>query len=166
MDIIYKATNLKSGRCYIGYTSKSLEERRRGHLGSTCSIFSRDLRLDPDNFYWEVLYTGTDARHRESEYILEHHGLLDDGGYNNTLKMSGGPKRIDKLSRWLRQLKQSTPLPPPPPRPTRKNRNNYKEKVAEFQKYIQQKDYRKQVQEERRKIDLILQGISNRQPSI
>ena len=34
--LIYKATNLLNGECYIGYTTKTLNERKKQHEGKSC----------------------------------------------------------------------------------------------------------------------------------
>lgn len=81
--LIYKATNLKTGREYIGLTSRTLEERKQEHyyLALTKSRdFYRDLLSN--DFKWEVLESGIpleDLLKVESMYISKGTNL-----YNRT----------------------------------------------------------------------------------
>jgi len=59
--LIYKATNLLDGKCYIGYTTSSLKERQNDHYKkmtnrNSKTHFHNALRLyGNENFKWEIL---------------------------------------------------------------------------------------------------------------
>lgn len=80
MATLYKATNTQNGKCYIGFTSKTLDWRRKCHqYQSTKAQTSRQpkfhyaLRKHKQHFVWEVLEEHDDAewllRVREPELI-------------------------------------------------------------------------------------------------
>lgn len=53
--VIYKATNILNGKCYVGQTTRHLIKRIRGHCTSDANYyFSRALRkYGEDNFAWD-----------------------------------------------------------------------------------------------------------------
>lgn len=59
--IIYKVTNLINSKCYIGQTTKSLDDRRFIHIKDAKrqkynSLFHKAIiKYGIDNFKWEVL---------------------------------------------------------------------------------------------------------------
>jgi predicted GIY-YIG superfamily endonuclease len=57
--LVYKAENKLNGNLYIGKTTRSLEERRNGHISESKSDnlrFHNALRkYGPENFAWSVL---------------------------------------------------------------------------------------------------------------
>lgn len=59
--LIYKATNIENGKCYIGQTTKTLEHRKREHLDSAKNPifrFHRAIKMyGADKFIWEVIDT-------------------------------------------------------------------------------------------------------------
>lgn len=86
---IYRATDTRNGRAYIGQTRLTLAERKGQHtaqarLGSR-SAFHKALRKAPEAFVWEVIdraATQADLDRLESAHILGHRSLLTDHGYN------------------------------------------------------------------------------------
>jgi len=66
--ITYRATNKNNGKWYVGSTTKSLNERMKGHLDPRISDeFHNTLRKRPDTFFWEVLseVDGEDRSHEQ-----------------------------------------------------------------------------------------------------
>lgn len=58
MGIIYKATNIKNNKVYIGQTIHTLEKRKRNHYASTsgCTYFSHALHYyDEKDWVWEII---------------------------------------------------------------------------------------------------------------
>jgi group I intron endonuclease len=94
MYIIYRHTNKVNGKAYIGYTSKTIEKRWRGHLkGSKSknksvyhSKFSKALRkYNLDDWKHEILNqvdSIDEARYLEIKYIQEFDTF--NSGYNST----------------------------------------------------------------------------------
>jgi group I intron endonuclease len=92
--LIYKATNKVNGKCYVGQTTKTLNERMISHLSSarnnvngTSIIFHNALnKYGFNNFEWEILEVlETEDRmvldEREKFYIKEC-GTFSRNGYN------------------------------------------------------------------------------------
>lgn len=96
--IVYKAVNKKNGKCYIGQTVKTLNERKSGHFTSVRkkdnSYFHKALRkYGKENFEWSVLcecYTKEEMDEKEIYYIQELKSHVKEGnGYNLTLGGGG-----------------------------------------------------------------------------
>lgn len=95
--IIYKATNLINGMIYVGQTTKTLEERKKGHEKDairqdrpTVRFHNALLYYGYDNFKWEVLQecsTQEELDYWEDYYIKELNCLDKKVGYN--LKSGG-----------------------------------------------------------------------------
>lgn len=91
--IIYKAQNTISGECYIGATTKSLEERKQDHIQKANkkvgSYFQEAIgTYGADAFTWEQLDTASNPNElaeKESNYIYEFRAC--ENGYNSD---SGG----------------------------------------------------------------------------
>jgi hypothetical protein len=91
--IIYKAQNTITGECYIGATTKSIEERKQDHLQKANSDNGHKFHFaitisGPDNFTWEQLDTASnpnDLAEKETKYIYEF--KAQEEGYNGD---SGG----------------------------------------------------------------------------
>jgi len=97
--IIYKVTNKLNSKIYIGYTTKSLEERRRTHiLGSKYhtyfSLFYSAIRkYGIDNFIWEIIDEATTIKEAEDKEIFWINKLCSCSpsiGYNITRGGTGG----------------------------------------------------------------------------
>lgn len=93
--MIYKATS-PSGKVYVGFTSKSLEDRRKMHARYArerrrTQFHKALLKYGPENFSWTVLKEGvqdkTEALKLEAEFISEYKSNDPVYGYNMT---SGG----------------------------------------------------------------------------
>ena len=82
MGIVYKATNLKNGKCYIGKTKQPLNKRIYQHFyyfnkDEYVSLFHKAIKkYGKDCFSWDVLYEGDDYSRKEFEYIAKY------GDYN------------------------------------------------------------------------------------
>lgn len=87
--IIYKATNLINGKCYIGQTSKTLDKRKHEHqIGVKKYPFQNAInKYGYDNFEWEILCECEDKlilNIRETMKIIVEHSHISEGGYNLT----------------------------------------------------------------------------------
>ena len=92
--IIYRVTNQKNGKIYIGQTRQSLEDRRADHLRkafthSSQSHFHAALRKHgKDVFSWEAIETVETLQilnEREAFWINHYQSSNPDVGYNLTL---------------------------------------------------------------------------------
>lgn len=104
--IIYKVTNLKTNKIYIGKTIKSLKERTIGHYDQALYMnsqtnFHRALRkYNKSDFKWEVLcecISNDELNQKEIFYINEFDTYKT--GYNMTEGGDGGAtfKKGDRL---------------------------------------------------------------------
>jgi hypothetical protein len=112
--IIYKATNIVNGRCYIGQTIKSLDFRKDKHLYSLRSYktyFANALRkYGWDNFTWDTLCkcdNKEELDEMEFHYIKQYNSYMRDDGYNMTLGGDGGAEagRLGNIVTWDRTRK-------------------------------------------------------------
>ncbi|WPR72339.1 NUMOD1 domain-containing DNA-binding protein [Flavobacterium sp. NG2] len=86
--IIYKAQNTISGECYIGATTKSLEERKQDHIQKANkkvgSYFQEAIgTYGPEAFTWQQLDTASNPNElaeKETMYIYDFKALEE--GYN------------------------------------------------------------------------------------
>lgn len=108
--IIYKATNKINGKCYIGQTKHSLEERKRVHLtkanqGIKTHFYQAIRKYGADNFEWEILcVTNSKSRLNELEtyYItyydsIKHGYNMVDGGDNNIMDIESVKTKHDRV---------------------------------------------------------------------
>lgn len=106
--IIYKATNKKNNKSYIGQTINSLDDRKYGHILSSKQnsdlVFHQAIRkYGEDNFDWEILEECSsieELNEREMFYIkeLDTYGKgynMNEGGWNAT----HDKKTIEKMSK-------------------------------------------------------------------
>lgn len=99
--IVYKVTNLINNKCYIGYTSKTLEYRKKIHYYKYNNkrdkkykyVFYQALRkYGFKNFLWEIIYNGNskeDCCEKEIFYI-KNLNTISPNGYNLTEGGNGG----------------------------------------------------------------------------
>lgn len=102
---IYKATNLKNGKVYIGFDSKwsaRIATHRSASKTASTVLYTAIKKYGWDNFSWEVIYQSNDSYHTLSvmeNYFIELHrsfvGFSDCNGYNSTLGGDGTLGRID-----------------------------------------------------------------------
>jgi group I intron endonuclease len=87
-NFIYKVTNTKNDKIYIGATTKSLEDRKKDHLkkskkGKSYVFQNAIATYGADAFKWEKVDFATttdELAKKEKEYILEYNSKED--GYN------------------------------------------------------------------------------------
>lgn len=111
--IVYKAKNKLNNKCYIGKTTKSLEERMGQHIKHSekgKSKFFKALKsYGADNFEWEIIYTAktlNELDEKEKYYIKLYDSINDGynmveggtGGYNEYAVRANKKKRAGK--RW------------------------------------------------------------------
>lgn len=89
--IIYKATNIKNGKVYIGQTTRDFESYIKEHISkalraeSSTRYFHRAIRKHgPSSFIWEIIHkceTTDELNEAEERYISEYKSW-GRGGYN------------------------------------------------------------------------------------
>lgn len=90
MGIIYKATNIKNNKVYIGQTIHTLEKRKRNHYASTsgCTYFSHALHYyDEKDWVWEIIdeaKTREELNEKERYWIKFYDSKNAEKGYNLT----------------------------------------------------------------------------------
>ena len=105
MAIIYKATNLKTNKSYIGYTNGTLERRIQRHFYNSNILnyaFYRAIRkYGRDSFEWSVVYENSNAKfcleQMEPYYIIKF-DTFGKNGYNMTSGGEKGPSLSGKLN--------------------------------------------------------------------
>ena len=122
---IYKITNIKTGKVYIGKTTRSLNDRLQGHINSADRgdnfKLSRAIRkYGKENFIIEPIdfaETRDELNEKEIHYISEYNSLED--GYNMTIGGEGGNTYINKSDEEMKVISEkiSTAL--------RKNNGNH-----------------------------------------
>lgn len=89
--IVYKATNKENGKVYIGATTKTLEERRKGHIshafGSTKNGYFQDaiVKYGPENFIFEPIdkANSLSEMYDKEQYWISYYNSTDNRyGYN------------------------------------------------------------------------------------
>ena len=114
--IVYRVTNKINGKQYIGYTTKTLEERKKLHLSKAKSpsnkhyfyLFKQAIRkYGIDNFDWEVLENCSSIEeccNREIYYISEYN-TISPNGYNLTEGGNGGIQSEETKLKISKSLK-------------------------------------------------------------
>lgn len=110
--IIYKATNKINGKCYIGQTRHSLDQRKLAHLrcakkGVETHFYQAIRKYGEENFEWEIICSTNDKKHLnelETFYITKYdsikHGYnMVDGGENNIMDIEGIKTKHDEIMR-------------------------------------------------------------------
>lgn len=100
MSIIYKATHISTGMCYIGLTTTTLEQRVHSHLsdvkrGSNTKFHNAIREFGEQSFIWETLHQNVPKefiQQLEEIEICIHNSK--DFGFNST--NGGEPCAIDK----------------------------------------------------------------------
>lgn len=93
--LIYKLTNKLNGKCYIGQTTKSINERLAGHLrdvrgGSDCAIHRAIRKYSIDNFNIEILEDNVRDRESLSKLEVFYIAKYDSFGVNGYNMTDGG----------------------------------------------------------------------------
>lgn len=98
MGVIYKATDRKTGRAYIGQTT-DFEERKKQHRKNKGYTFGEEYKKRPEDFIWEILEECPDEFLSEREiYWIECYDTYYNG-YNETK----GGENAEALLRWQEQ---------------------------------------------------------------
>lgn len=113
--IIYKITNLKNNKVYIGQTINSLDARWKRHQNDALNNvidthFARAIRYyGPDSFKAEIIDTATsqeELTQKEQEWIIKYNSIQN--GYNETdaKQKSGGNTYQSKTTAELNLIKE------------------------------------------------------------
>lgn len=108
--IIYKATNKINGKCYIGQTRHSLEERRNVHYikarqGIKTHFYSAIRKYGEDSFEWEIICSASNKKtlnELETFYITKFDSIKNgynmvDGGDNNIMDIESVKTKHDAV---------------------------------------------------------------------
>ncbi len=109
--VIYRATNIITGQCYIGQ-SVNFPDRKRVHIRRALKnednwVFHRAIRkYGADNFKWEIIYECKDKlilNVMETMKIIVNHSHISEGGYNMTWGGDGtsGYKHTDETKKII-----------------------------------------------------------------
>ena len=112
---IYKITNIKNGKMYIGQTIRSVEERWKRHCADALNNildthFARAIRYyTPNSFTVETIDTAITQQEltaKESYWITWYDSIKN--GYNETSaeNKSGGNTYKNKTTEELQQIKE------------------------------------------------------------
>jgi hypothetical protein len=107
--VIYKATNLINGKCYIGQTIQTLKSRKSGHISDAYNsskpykmVISKAIKkYGENNFKWEIICdaeTQGDLNKLEAFHILENNSLTPHG-YNKILFQNATYKQTNGRTR-------------------------------------------------------------------
>ena len=107
---IYKITNTKTGKVYIGKTTKSLNDRLQGHInnadkGNNFKLSLAIRKYGKENFIIEPIdfaETHEELNEKEIHYISEYNSLED--GYNMTMGGEGGNTYINKSDEEMKAI--------------------------------------------------------------
>ncbi len=112
MYLIYKITNKANSKCYVGYTSKTVEERLRQHFKTSRNkvhylVHDAILKHGESNFYIEALSTDLSfekAMKQEKYWIWYFKSNDDTFGYNLT---SGGDGVLGPTPETRRKMSEA-----------------------------------------------------------
>jgi group I intron endonuclease len=104
---LYKITNVINNKCYIGFTSLSVQERFDTHIKNSKykrydqKIYNAIRKYGIENFIVEQIYEGSDALQKEDEFIKRYkaeYNMTEGGNIppsqkGNTWKMSEDSKQ-------------------------------------------------------------------------
>lgn len=110
MDKIYCITNKLNGKRYIGYTSRSIEDRMSEHFASSAyksgyAIHKAINKYGKENFEFFVLYEGDDSLEKEDEFINKF-----GGEYNMTKGGNLPPSQFGKHWKHTNESKKKMSL--------------------------------------------------------
>lgn len=95
--VVYRRTNTKNGKVYIGKTTRTAEERWIDLLaeikrGSTNPVHNAIRKYGSESFMTDILYearTYEELSKMETFFIILHQSHLRENGYNLTLGGDG-----------------------------------------------------------------------------
>ena len=91
--IIYKCTNIKNGKVYIGATIRILNERKNQHI--RCALLNKDnhkryfynaiRKYGVENFVWEIIDNSDNYEElmKKEKYWIKYYNSFGDNGYNS-----------------------------------------------------------------------------------
>jgi group I intron endonuclease len=114
--IVYRVTNKINRKQYIGYTTKTLEERKKLHLSKANSpsnkhyfyLFKQAIRkYGIDNFDWEVLENCSSIEQccNKEIYYINKYNTISPNGYNLTEGGNGGIQSKETKLKISKSLK-------------------------------------------------------------
>ena len=124
--VVYRRTNTKNGKVYIGKTTRTAEERWIDLLaeikrGSTNPVHNAIRKYGSESFMTDILYearTYEELSKMETFFIILHQSHLRENGYNLTLGGDGaapgelnpmwGKTHTDEVKATLRALRLGT----------------------------------------------------------
>ena len=108
--IIYKVTNKINGKCYIGQTRHSLQQRKNKHLvcvrsGVKTHFYCAIRKYGEENFDWEIVCSTNNKQHLnelETYYITKYDSIKNgynmvDGGDNNIMDIESVKTKHDEI---------------------------------------------------------------------
>jgi group I intron endonuclease len=112
---LYKITNTTNNKCYVGFTSMTIEKRYKEHI--RCSkyadknqkLYNAIRKYGPENFIVEQIYQGDDALQREDEFIKKY-----DAEYNMTEGGNKPPSQKGNSWKMSEEAKNKLRKPKPP----------------------------------------------------
>jgi len=107
--IVYRVTNQRNGKVYIGKTAKTIHIRWDEHqsqaLHGGSYYFHRAIRkYGPDAFKVEILYTAKtvgELNAMETFFIVLHQSFESENGYNQTMGGEGGAMNATALAKMV-----------------------------------------------------------------
>lgn len=115
---LYKITNVINNKCYIGFTSLSIQERFETHIKNSKSkrnnqkIYNAMRKYGVKNFIIEQIYQGDDALKREDEFIKKY-----KAEYNMTEGGNKPPSQLGKTWNLSEETKSKMRKPKSPRTP-------------------------------------------------
>lgn len=102
--LVYKHTSMRSGKAYVGITSRSMEVRWKEHVvasGSTGYHFHNAIQLyGSENWEHEVLHSDIDTKEEAEaleKYCIKKYDTFENG-YNSTLGGACGGAPFSKMT--------------------------------------------------------------------
>lgn len=138
MGYIYVAWNIVTGMGYVGKTTKTLEERKQGHLrdafdGSHLYFHKAIRKYGSDSFEWSILYQDDDNDKEWMDWwemkFIRQLGTKKPGGYNLSDGGEGGTgfKHTAEARRKMGESRIGRPAPNKGKHPTEEARRKMRE---------------------------------------
>ena len=119
MAIVYKITNKINGKCYIGMTVRTIEERFKSHIsasrqGSSFRFHSAIRKYGVDCWDLQILEESSDIsfiRKKEEKFISEYKTTISTIGYNAKPGGCGGwIVPTEKYEKWKEKQKNNVAI--------------------------------------------------------
>jgi len=120
---LYKITNILNNKCYVGFTTLSVEQRFKTHIKNSKykrnsqKLYNAMRKYGVNNFVVEQVYCGDDALQREDEFIKKYKAEynMTEGG-NRPPSQKGNTWEMSEETK----IKLRKPKPPRTPEHTEK----------------------------------------------